>query len=246
MKIFTKLLMIILFSFILSSIIGSDVTQKLKVGEVNSYSIRFKGNDAGFCKFIVEKKQNDLYIIKGETYFEVDLARGIIYHFRERLLLSSKDLIPHEYFLEVLRSPQPVQSIEAKIKPNLATIIYTLKSGENIIKDEKKIEIPNENLVIVDSNVVEHSIFLIKKYDFRKKDPQEIISLNAQAGQTGKLFLINKGKENVKINDKEYSTYHISVQIENISAFEGWVDIKSQDVLKVTDSKGILEITLSK
>jgi hypothetical protein len=246
MKVKNAVMRMFLFTLLSVNFMASVTSENLRPDVTKSYLIRFQGKDAGFCKFSVEKEQANLYLIKGETYFEVDLARGIIYHFKEKLLLSSTELNPHEYTLEVLSSPQPIKLIEAKITPNFANITYTIKAGENMVKDEKKVSIPNNNLTIIDSNVVEHGIFLINKYDFRKKDPQQIISLNVQSGQIGKLLLTNKGKETLKINTKEYYCFHISVQIENINAFEGWIDEKSHDVLKFADSQGILEVIISK
>lgn len=232
---------VLVFSiFLISCFLGAEA-QKFKVGETKTYSIRKEGRDAGFCKFKVEKKEKNFWHIEGETYFE--LEKDKIKHYKEKLVLSS-NLSPISYSLEILSDPKPIKSIEAKVLEEKIFLTYTFKSGENIIKDEKSIPLPVGNLAILDADVIEHIVILFKKYDFATAQKQELFGFNARYGNIGKLTLIYNGRKLLKIGERQYNCHNVSVQMEGQNILEGWIEVKSGDILKVGDPNGILEIII--
>lgn len=191
---------------------------RLRGDETKTYSIKMAGTDAGFCKLRIARKEKGLFLIEGETYFELSKKEGKIKHFREKLILSS-DFTPVDYYLEVLSHPKPIKSVEAKVKGQVIYLTYTFQSGDKLIKDERKVDIPPGNLAILDADVIEHFIILFKKYNLQKKEKQEIVNFNAQYGNAGKVQLVYKGREKIKISNKEYICSHISMEIEGKSFF---------------------------
>jgi len=225
---------------LLNTIFEAKELKRFREGETKSYSIKKAGVEAGYSKFKVNKVEKGFYLIEGETYFELSKERGIIKHFKEKLTLS-RELRPVNYSLEILSHPQPIKSVEANVMGDSITLTYSITSGEGIIKDEKKVSVPAGNLAILDSDVIEHLIILFKKYDFSAKKEQEIISFNPLAGgASGKLLLVFSGRESIKIGDRDYQCHRVSVQLEGKNFFNGWIEVKSGDVLKVADSSGIL------
>ncbi|RKY86359.1 hypothetical protein DRQ11_08510 [candidate division KSB1 bacterium] len=219
-----KIRTLLQISFFLAFLIISPLTyssETLQVGEKCTYKIWLGGKEAGYCTYYVKTKDEQGYHIRSKVQVEA-MIKLTLY---EKLLLS-EELIPLKYTLDAFVGNQH-QRIEARCEGKTAKLHYRLPG------EEKDAEVKlGENLVILDNNVIDHWVFIVKRYDYHKSGEQSFFALVPQVAKGLTLDLKMIDSVEVELEEEKFAAIHLSGQLAGIG-IDLWVDPQTRSLLKV-------------
>ena len=201
--------------------------------ESGSFRILFGGEPIGQEKFQITESPSG-FKATAEVQLTIEREKGKAVFVLKPVFTLNKSFEPSAY--QVTQEDGALKRIVRVIfKPDKSERIY--EAGNE--HDSREIEL-KKDVVILDDNAFHHYILVVKRFDFVKGGVQEFSAFVPQQFLAGRISISDKGKETIKIGEKDVVLQHLLVDTGELQ-ISLWLD-ERHELKKLSVPKSNVEV----